>query len=195
MLAKGHDFPSVTLVGVVSADAGLNFPDFRAAERTFQLLTQVAGRAGRGAAPGRVILQSWYPDHYALRFACCQDYAGFYDQEIEFRKLMGYPPFQNLTKILVSDADEEKAARAAGAVAVAMKQRASRENGERKPRILGPADAPIEKLRGRRRIQILMKSDPGVPVAPILEDGFAALEKLRVTTERIHVDVDPLSLL
>ena len=195
MLAKGHDFPAVTLVGVVSADAGLNFPDFRAAERTFQLLTQVAGRAGRGTAPGRVILQSWYPDHYALRFAQCQDYAGFYEQEIEFRKLMGYPPFQNLTQILVSDADEGKAARAADAIAAALKQRAARESGERKPRVLGPAAAPIEKLRGRHRIQILLKSAPDVSVAPILEDCFAAVEKQRVSVERIHIDVDPLSLL
>ena len=195
MLAKGHDFPAVTLVGVVSADAGLNFPDFRSAERTFQLLTQVAGRAGRGASPGRVILQSWYPDHYALRFACCQDYAGFYEQEIEFRKLMGFPPFQNLTQIIVSDADEGKALRAAEAIAEALKQRAARMPGERKPRVLGPAVAPIEKLRGQYRIQILLKSGPGVPVAPILEDSFAALEKLRAAVNRIHIDVDPLSLL
>ena len=195
MLAKGHDFPAVTLVGVVSADAGLNFPDFRSAERTFQLLTQVAGRAGRGTSPGRVILQSWYPDHYALRFARCQDYAGFYDQEIEFRKLMGYPPFQNLTQILISDADEEKASRTAGVVAATLKQRVGREPGERKPRILGPAAAPIEKLRGRYRMQILLKSAPDVSIAPILEDSFAALAKLRVTAERIHIDVDPLSLL
>ena len=195
MLAKGHDFPAVTLVGVVSADAGLNFPDFRSAERTFQLLTQVAGRAGRGTAPGRVILQSWYPDHYALRFARCQDYAAFYAEEIEFRKLMGYPPFQNLTQILVSDTDEGKAARAAEAIASALKQRAAREPGERKPRILGPATAPIEKLRGQHRIQILMKSSPGVSVAPILQDCFAALEKQRNAAGRIHIDVDPLSLL
>jgi primosomal protein N' (replication factor Y) len=195
MLAKGHDFPAVTLVGVVSADAGLNFPDFRSAERTFQLLTQVAGRAGRGTSPGRVILQSWYPDHYALRFARCQDYAGFYEQEIEFRKLMGYPPFQNLTQILVSDADEKRAASAAGAIAAALKLRALREPGERMPRVLGPAAAPIEKLRGQHRIQILLKSSPDISAAPILEDCFEMLEKLRVSADRIHIDVDPLSLL
>ena len=195
MLAKGHDFPAVTLVGVVSADAGLNFPDFRSAERTFQLLTQVAGRAGRGTSPGRVILQSWYPDHYALQFSCAQDYAGFYEREIEFRKLMGYPPFQNLTQVLVSDADEGTAARAAGAIAAALKQRASSEPGERKPRVLGPAAAPIEKLRGLHRIQILLKTDPGIRVAPILEDCFAVLEKQRVVAGRIHIDIDPLSLL
>jgi len=195
MLAKGHDFPAVTLVGVVSADAGLNFPDFRSAERTFQLLTQVAGRAGRGTSPGRVILQSWYPDHYALRFARCQDYAGFYEQEIEFRKLMGYPPFQNLTQILVSDADESKAVRAAEMIAETLKQRAAREPGERKPRVLGPAAAPVEKLRGQYRIQILLKTNPDIHVAPILENSFAALEKRRVSVNRIHIDVDPLSLL
>jgi primosomal protein N' (replication factor Y) len=195
MLAKGHDFPAVTLVGVVSADAGLNFPDFRAAERTFQLLTQVAGRAGRGTSPGRVILQSWHPEHHALQFARRQDYAGFYEREIEFRKLMGYPPFQNLTQILVSDEDEQKARRVSEAIADALKQRVGREPGERKPRILGPAAAPIEKLRGQYRIQILLKSNPNVPVSPILEDCFAVLEKQRVTAGRIHIDVDPLSLL
>ena len=195
MLAKGHDFPAVTLVGVVSADGGLNFPDFRAAERTFQLLTQVAGRAGRGTSPGRVVLQSWHPEHHALQFARRQDYAGFYAQEIEFRKLMGYPPFQNLTQILISDGDESKAMRAAEAIAAVLKQRAAREPGERKPRVLGPAAAPIEKLRGQHRIQILLKSSPDIHVSPILEDAFAALEKLRVSANRVHVDVDPLSLL
>ena len=195
MLAKGHDFPAVTLVGVVSADAGLNFPDFRSAERTFQLLTQVAGRAGRGTSPGRVVLQSWYPDHYALRFARCQDYVGFYEQEIEFRKLMGYPPFQNLTQILVSDEDEEKALRTADLIATALKQRVAHELDERKPRILGPAAAPIEKLRSRYRMQILLKSGHGVSVAPILEDCFASLEKQRAVAGRVHIDVDPLSLM
>ena len=195
MLAKGHDFPAVTLVGVVSADAGLSLPDFRAAERTFQLLTQVAGRAGRGTSPGRVVLQCWRPEHYALQFACTQDYTGFYEQEIEYRKLMGYPPFKDLTQILVSDAEEEKATRTADAIATVLKQRAAREPTEKKPRVLGPAAAPIEKLRGMYRIQIIIKSDPGVSVAPILEDCFETIEKMRITAVRIHVDVDPLSLL
>ena len=93
MLAKGHDFPNVTLVGVIGSDAGLSFPDFRSAERTFQLLTQVAGRAGRGETPGQVVIQSFYPNHYVLRFARNQDYTGFFEREIEYRKLLGYPPF------------------------------------------------------------------------------------------------------
>ncbi|MDR1728267.1 MAG: primosomal protein N' [Acidobacteriota bacterium] len=197
MLAKGHDFPAVTLVGVVSADAGLNFPDFRAAEKTFQLLTQVAGRAGRGASPGRVILQSWHPEHYALRFACSQDYAGFFRKEIEFRKLMGYPPYQNLTQILVSDPDESKALRGAGEIADALKQCFARMPERGRLRLLGPAAAPMEKLRGQYRVQILLKGVPGASPGALLEECFAALEKRRGSTRvhRVHIDVDPLSLL
>jgi primosomal protein N' (replication factor Y) len=195
MLAKGHDFPDVTLVGVVAADGGLNFPDFRSAERTFQLLTQVAGRAGRGTSPGRVIIQSYYPDNYALQFAKKQDYAGFYEHEIEFRKAMGYPPFRKLIQILVSDADLGKATRTADQIASALKQRIAQLEGEGKPRILGPAAAPLEKLRGQHRMQILMKSSPGMPAVSILQDCFAALAQHKIGTSRVHVDVDPLSLL
>ena len=114
ILAKGHDFPDVTMVGVLAADAGLSFPDFRSAERTFQLLTQVAGRAGRGNAPGRVVIQSFYPDNYAMHFAQKQDYRGFFEKEIEYRKLMGYPPFRSLIQIVVSDPDDSKAMRECG---------------------------------------------------------------------------------
>lgn len=195
MLSKGHDFPDVTLVGVLSADAGLNFPDFRSAERTFQLLTQVAGRAGRGTSPGRVILQSYYPDHYALRFARNQDYAGFYEHEIEFRKQMGYPPFRNLTQILVSDPDQLKAEKAAGQIAAMLNQRAARNPGKGAPRVLGPAAAPIEKLRGKYRVQILLKSSPDASILPILRDCFEEIEKRRISVCGIHIDVAPLSLL
>ncbi|WP_284142653.1 helicase-related protein, partial [Escherichia coli] len=93
MLAKGHDFPNVTLVGVISVDAGLALPDFRSAERTFQILTQVAGRAGRGSLQGRVLIQTYHPEHYALRHACAQNYDAFYAEEIEFRRHLSYPPF------------------------------------------------------------------------------------------------------
>lgn len=195
MLAKGHDFPDVTLVGVVAADAGLNFPDFRSAERTFQLLTQVAGRAGRGTSPGRVVIQSYYPDHYALQFAKKQDYAAFYEHEIEFRKMMGYPPFRNLIQILVSDEDQGKATHAADQIAAALKQSISKIEGEGKPRILGPAAAPLEKLRGQYRMQILLKIRPGRQSASILHDCFDALARHKITASRVHVDVDPLSLL
>src|SRR5262249_93631 len=101
MIAKGHDFPRVPLVGVVDADVGLGLPDFRAAERTFQLLTQVAGRAGRADLAGEVILQSHWPDHYALQLACAQDYDAFYAREMEFRRTMGYPPVGTMVNVVI----------------------------------------------------------------------------------------------
>lgn len=195
MLAKGHDFPDVTLVGVVAADAGLQFPDFRSAERTFQLLTQVAGRAGRGDTPGRVIIQSYYPDHYALQFARAQDYAGFYGREIEFRRLMGYPPFRDLVQILVSDPDYDRAMRAAETLAASLKRHASTVPGEDRPRVLGPAMAPMEKLRGKYRVQILLKSGPGAGGARVLGGCLEEAASGKARAEKVHVDIDPLSLL
>ncbi len=195
MLAKGHDFPDVTLVGVVSADAGLAFPDFRSAERTFQLLTQVAGRSGRGTVPGRVVVQSYYPDHYALQYARRQDYVGFYRKEIEFRRLMGYPPFRNLVQILIEDPDPGKAARTAERIADVFKKRVRAGSTGARTVILGPASAPIEKLRGNYRMQILIKSPPGFDAAPLLEDCFSQINEHKISTSKIRVDVDPLSLL
>jgi primosomal protein N' (replication factor Y) len=107
MLAKGHDFHNVTLVGVISVDIGLGLPDFRSAERTFQILTQVAGRAGRGQLPGRVLIQTYYPEHYALRYASDQDYEGFYNEEVRFRSQLSYPPFIVLASILIKNTDED----------------------------------------------------------------------------------------
>src|SRR5207245_4679556 len=117
LIAKGHDFPGVTLVGVVSADMGLGLPDFRAAERTFQLLTQAAGRAGRGDAPGRVLVQTFYPEHYAIRLAAEQNYEGFFAKEMSFRRLMHYPPSTALANVTAQPPQLEQAARAPGAVA------------------------------------------------------------------------------
>jgi primosomal protein N' (replication factor Y) len=111
MIAKGHDIPNVTLVGVVSADVGLGLPDFRAAERTFQLLTQVAGRAGRGSLPGIVLIQTINPDHYAIRMAAAQDYQTFYEKELQFRRMMHYPPFSAMANILVRSEQQEQAMR------------------------------------------------------------------------------------
>ena len=195
MLAKGHDFPDVTMVGVVAADAGLSFPDFRSAERTFQLLIQVAGRAGRGTAPGRVVIQSYYPDNYALRFAQKQDYEGFYEREIDFRRLMGYPPYRNLTQILVSDPDVSKATHIADRIAETLKREISKIETELRPRVLGPAAAPLEKLRGHHRVQILLKTHAGSSAIPILQECFDDLARHKISSTKIHVDVDPLSLL
>ncbi len=194
ILAKGHDFPDVTMVGVVAADSGLSFPDFRSAERTFQLLTQVAGRAGRGNAPGRVVIQSFYPDNYALHFAQRQDYQGFHDKEIEFRKLMGYPPFRRLIQIVVSDADSARASRDAGRIADALKAQFGRMDPGLRPHILGPAGAPLEKLRGNYRMQILLKIRPETDATFVLQDCFAHLEMQKIPS-KVHIDVDPLSLL
>jgi primosomal protein N' (replication factor Y) (superfamily II helicase) len=195
MLAKGHDFPNVTLVGVVAADSGLSFPDFRSAERTFQLLTQVAGRAGRGTSPGRVVIQSYYPDNYALQYAQRQDYQGFYNREIEFRKLMGYPPFRGLIQILVADPDHAKASGTAERIAGALKLHAAKIEGQFRPHVLGPAAAPLEKLRGSYRMQVLVKLPPGSGGISILQDCFEDFDRRKVSAAKIHVDVDPLSLL
>src|SRR5918911_2712994 len=154
MIAKGHDFPNVTLVGVVSVDAGLGMPDFRAAERTFQLLTQVAGRAGRGERAGRVLIQTFHPHHYALRHACAQDYAGFYAEEIGYRKNLSYPPFVALASLLVRCADWTRAQ----ATAAELRRALDEANTARRLRILGPAPAPLARLRGEHRVQILLKS-------------------------------------
>lgn len=194
MLAKGHDFPNVTLVGVIAADAGLSFPDFRSAERTFQLLTQVAGRAGRGSSPGRVVVQSYYPDNYALQSAQMQDYQRFYDREIEFRRLMGYPPFRSLIQILVTDADQSRALGTAEKIAKVLKQQASKTGGPVRPHILGPAAAPLEKLRGNYRMQVLVKLPPGAGGVSLLQEAFEQLER-DAAAARVHIDVDPLSLL
>jgi primosomal protein N' (replication factor Y) (superfamily II helicase) len=195
MLAKGHDFPDVTLVGVVAADSGLAFPDFRSAERTFQLLTQVAGRAGRGTSPGRVVIQSYYPENYALQFSQMQDYQGFYDREIEFRKLMGYPPFRGLIQILISDPNHAKASHTAEKIVEALKLHAAKIEGNARPHILGPAAAPIEKLRGNFRMQVLVKLQPGPSGISILQECFEELERRKISSAKVHVDVDPLSLL
>jgi primosomal protein N' (replication factor Y) len=194
ILAKGHDFPNVTLVGVVAADAGLAFPDFRAAERTFQLLTQVAGRAGRGAIPGKVVIQSFYPEHYALRFAREQDYEGFFRHEKEFRSLMRYPPAGRLIQIVVANTDEGRGLRIAEKIADALRERLRRARTDG-VRVLGPAAAPIEKLRGSYRFQLLVKYDLDADAHPALDAAFADLAARKVSLRNVRVDVDPLSLL
>jgi primosomal protein N' (replication factor Y) len=194
MLAKGHDFPDVTMVGVVAADSGLSFPDFRSAERTFQLLTQVAGRAGRGDSPGRVVIQSFYPDNYAMHYSQRQDFQGFYDKEIEFRRLMGYPPYRRLIQIVVSDPDSSKALRNGEKIVGALKTQFEKMASEERPHILGPAAAPLEKLRGTYRMQIIIKLRSGIDATTILQGCFANADIQKISS-KVHVDVDPLSLL
>jgi primosomal protein N' (replication factor Y) len=195
ILAKGHDFPNVTLVGVVAADAGLSFPDFRSAERTFQLLTQVAGRAGRGEVPGKVVIQSFYPDHYALQYLRRQDYPGFFQRELEYRRLLSYPPFSGLIQILVSESGQSKAFQIGGKIADALKARASRSLSGGRFAVLGPASAPLEKLRGKYRVQVLIKADSIPSALPVLHTAFQNLAARKLAMKNVRVDVDPLSLL
>ena len=188
MVAKGHDFPGVTLVGVVNADLTLNFPDFRSAERTFALLTQVAGRAGRGERPGRVLVQTWSPEHYAVACAARHDYAGFYEQEIAFRRELGYPPFGHLVNLVLSGVDGEKVASAAAFLAGELLP------GAGEAEVLGPAPCPLSRLRGKSRYQVLLKSAARPPLRRLL----AVLDGLRRKIPAgvaLAVDVDPLDML
>jgi primosomal protein N' (replication factor Y) len=189
MIAKGHDFPNVTLVGVISADVGLGTADFRASERTFQLLTQVAGRAGRGEQPGAAIVQTLYPDHYSIQLACRQDYPAFYERELEFRRKMRYPPLVALINTIVRGRTFSRAMDDAAEVA----QRLHHSDGDRgELRVLGPAPPPLGRLRGEYRAQVLVK---GVNRRRMREALLAAIQSRPEIARRTIVDVDPLSML
>jgi primosomal protein N' (replication factor Y) (superfamily II helicase) len=193
MIAKGHDFPRVTLVGIVSADVGLGMADFRASERTFQLITQVAGRAGRGEQPGEAIVQTIYPDHYSIQLACRQDYPAFYDREMKFRQAMRYPPQVSLINAVVRARTFTGAMDDAEALVQQLRQRlSSGENGKAEVRILGPAPAPLGKLRGEYRAQFLLKSTNRRGMREAL---LAVLASRPEIARRTTVDVDPLSVL
>jgi len=194
MVAKGHDAPGVTLIGVVLADSSLHFPDFRASERTFQLLAQVAGRAGRGAKAGRVLVQTRQPDHPSLVAATRHDYASFARTELRLREELGYPPFGRLARIVVEGAAEE-VERLAAAIARRLEAAADRLDAAERPVVLGPAPAPLERLRGRERRQLLIKAHDTRAMAQIL--AIATVERLapRGSTLRVVVDVDPISML
>jgi primosomal protein N' (replication factor Y) len=191
MIAKGHDFHNVTLVGVISVDAGLALPDFRAAERTFQLLTQVSGRAGRGRKPGRVLLQTYHPEHYALVYARDQVYERFYEHEIHLRREMGYPPFTSLINILVRHSDHARAA----AVAAETAQLLRASDGGRVFRVLGPAPAALARLKGEHRWQILIKTRQRRRAREALESALATLRERGHDPRMINIEVDPVSLM
>ena len=185
MIAKGHDFPDVTLVGVISADVGLGLADFRAAERTFQLLTQVAGRAGRGERAGLAIIQSLVPEHYGIRLACTQDYRRFYEREIEFRRQMRYPPQVAMVNVVVRGKSFAQAMDDARELADAVR-------GGKGFVILGPAPAPLTRLRGEHRAQFFLK---GTSRAGMRESLQAAIARHPEIARRASIDVDPLSML
>jgi primosomal protein N' (replication factor Y) len=190
MIAKGHDFQGVTLVGVVSADGILDLPDFRAAERTFQLLTQVAGRAGRGALPGTVLVQTYYPDHYAIRAAAEQSFEKFYQQELHFRRLLHYPPFTALANVLVRDRKLDAALRWTRALQDFFTHRKIEA-----VRVLGPAPAAIARLRKDYRFQFLLKSPERRTLQELLRSAVTHAREKEIPPGAVLVDVDPLTLL
>jgi primosomal protein N' (replication factor Y) len=190
MVAKGHDFPGVTIVGVIGADAALNMPDFRAAERTFQLLTQVAGRAGRGDEPGEVVVQAWQPDHYAIQAAARQDYAAFYEMESRFRRAMRYPPFCVMANLIVQASLPETGVRRARQVADAVRQA-----GGSQTQVIGPAAAPLARLKGRYRYQVIVKGASRRKLSDALNEAASALAVEKISTKDLVIDMDPVTLI
>jgi primosomal protein N' (replication factor Y) len=186
MIAKGHDFPRVTLVGVISADVGLGMADFRASERTFQLLTQVAGRAGRGERPGEAIVQTLYPEHYSIQLACRQDYPAFFQKELIYRRTMRYPPLVALVNAVVRGRTFDEAMQTASEIVRALEPAASGFT------ILGPAPAPLQRLRGEHRVQFFLKGAKRAEMRTALKAVLAGMPEVR---RRVTIDVDPISVL
>jgi len=190
MIAKGHDVHGVTLVGVVGADAALGFPDFRAAERTFQLLTQVAGRAGRGETPGRVVLQTYFPEHYAVQYAAQHDFAGFYDKELRFRSWMHYPPYSALANVLVRGDKLDEVLQWSGILGKWFEK--TRHEGIR---VLGPAAAPIVRLKRDYRYHFVLKSESREKLNALLRAMLAYAAQQKLPRTQVIVDVDALWLM
>ena len=190
MIAKGHDIHGVTLVGVVGADSALGLPDFRAAERTFQLLTQVAGRAGRGQSPGKVILQTYFQDHYAVQYAARHDFAGFYDKELRFRSWMHYPPYSALANVVIRSNQLDEALQWSGTLGKWFEQ--SRHEGVR---VLGPAAAPILRLKRDYRYHFVLKSPSREKLNSTLRAMLAYAAAKKIPRTQVTVDVDALWLM
>ncbi|OGQ13670.1 MAG: primosomal protein N' [Deltaproteobacteria bacterium RIFCSPHIGHO2_02_FULL_40_11] len=194
MLAKGHDFPNVTLVGVVLADTSLNFPDFRAPEQTFQLLTQVAGRSGRGQKPGRVIIQTFHPDHYCFKYAQNHDFLGFYKEELTYRQMANYPPYIKLFNFKIRHPNLLKAKTKIESLAKKIQKIRSQDPQIAVLEVLGPAPAPFSKLQGQYRFHLLVKS-PSYALGQRLLKNLLQEEAFFTSSPKIHIDVDPLNLL
>jgi primosomal protein N' (replication factor Y) len=196
MVTKGHHFPQVTLVGVLLADQTLNLPDFRACERTFQLLTQVAGRAGRGREAGKVIIQTYSPDHYVLQFAKDQDYEGFYAREIAWRKKFGYPPFTRMARFRFQDREEKVVAELAKTAQGQIKEVLKKSGLEGRIRVLGPAPCPFPKIREQYRWQLIFLASQARVLQEALGAVLPALRKsLPQKGKGLRLDVDPQELL
>jgi len=196
-VAKGHDFPGITLVGVVCADLTLNFPDFRAGERTFQLLAQVAGRAGRGDRPGKVVLQTFNPGHFSILAAKDQDFKAFFNQEIGFRKALGYPPFSRMIALRISGKDPRHTAGHARAMGENCRDMlAAAGSLYDQVKVMGPIEAPLPRIAQRFRWQILVHSPDTTGLHRFVhelilgEHAIPAARKIRVS-----VDVDPFFLM
>ncbi len=190
MIAKGHDIHAVTLVGVIGADMALGLPDFRAAERTFQLLTQVAGRAGRGQSPGKVVLQTYFQDHYAVQFAARHDFAGFYEKELQFRAWMHYPPYSAIANVLIRSEKLDEALTWAGELGRWFEK--TRHEGIR---VLGPAAAPITRLKRDYRYHFILKSPSREKMNALLRAMLAEAAARKIPRTQVIVDVDAVWLM
>jgi primosomal protein N' (replication factor Y) (superfamily II helicase) len=190
MIAKGHDIHGVTLVGVVAADSALGFPDFRAAERTFQLLTQVAGRAGRGQTPGKVVLQTYFQDHYAVQYAAQHDFIGFYEKELRFRSWMHYPPYSSLANVLVRSEKLDEALQWSGILGKWFEQ--TRHEGIR---VLGPAAAPIVRLKRDYRYHFVLKAASREKLNGLLRSMLVYVVQQKIPRTQVIVDVDAIWLM
>ena len=188
MIAKGHDFPGVTVVGVLGADAVLNFPDFRSGERSFSLFTQVAGRAGRESGGGRVYIQSYNPDHYALTSAAQQDYHSFYQQELPFREELGYPPCGHLVNLVLSGNNGDQVSTVASEFCNYLLSIAGSVE------VLGPSPCPLALLRGKTRIQILLKSTDRIALRNLLQQFSSEIKKIPKPVS-LSIDIDPIDML
>ena len=190
MITKGHDFPGVTLVGVVSADTSLNIPDFRAAEKTFQILTQVSGRGGRGDIPGRVIVQTVNPKNSAIQQARRHDYTGFYHDEVVLRRELGYPPFGRMVNLVISATNETAAGECAAKLQAVAADVARQSEGS--VAVLGPAEAPLYKVKGRYRWQLILKGTDRPALHALTRD---ILSRGAAPGVRIRADVDPVNFM
>ena len=197
MLAKGHDFPAITLVGVICADLSMNLPDFRAGERTFQLLAQVAGRAGRGDAPGTVIMQTYTPDHFTIEASRRQDYIEFFNHEIPFRKALKYPPFARIIQVKISGRDKDKTAQHARQVAdiLAFLLGSDDKDTPSGVEILGPIEAPIQRISSRFRWQLLIKGTSFNRISLLVRTMQQHPDIRKIKNTAIGIDVDPYSLM
>lgn len=188
MITKGHDYPNVTLVGVVSADSSLNIPDFRASERTFQIITQVSGRGGRGDSPGRVVVQTFNPEQYAIKLARNYDYSGFYSEEMANRKELGYPPYSRMINFRMSHSQEDRLRNAAAKLGEIARNECEKYGVQ----VIGPAEAPIARIMGRHRWQMLLKGTNSSMLHACARDLLAKTKK---STSDIRLDVDPISFM